>query len=1764
MKPITPPLRPNMQGDEVANLHEVLQFFLSRGVFKVNTEPGRITPDDLAAIREKLEVEAIENIYGGATTELVRLFQIQIGLGSDLRGVVEERTARVMNELLRQLGAFDRAPGEEDYTVSGVVHSNQGVALVGYAVEAEVIGLRQNISVGKAVTGRSGEYMITYKNPLDTDPDIEVKAYDLKQRSSVGSSGIKYNATPVERLDVIIGSERIIDESEFSRLVSDIGEQLNDVRLTDLKEDEENQDITYLSNKTGWDGRITAMAVSAHQLGEALKIEPDHVYAMLRAGIPATEDDIKSLSAEKVKAIVGQAAEKNVITGIGNLDGTLEVLNFLSIDYLLNTKFPSSVSSMSDMLALRLNGEQQQIFAQTQKQVGEENQKLWSELGERGFSADTIAGLQLDGKLGFLTGQNVPLMKKVYENFNLQRDVDLASSGLYKSAEWASVIEDDVPEGITAEAYAQYLANQVKLSYPTAVVAEMINNDEIFSGQEIPKDELTAFLYANEADHNIGLHPVKTWEGFEQLSPEAQASAKSVERMYQITPSDESMTALSNAGITSAYQITKSTKKEFINALGDQFPSVEEAEKTYQKAQEVYSAALGVATTYLTTQTLPNIYAISGKPEKEQHEIVANPTLEELLGNMDYCDCDHCKSVLSPAAYLVELLQFIDLEDVPHAKSNPIDALKARRPDIENILLSCENTNIALPYIDLVNEILEYYIVNGNLTDLKGHDVVEGTSQTELLAEPQFVNEAAYDLLKTRVFPYSLPFHQPLETLRRLFQTWDTSLEYMLAAFATPLSSRKESLGLNEDEYRALTDSAFKKLPEYFGEPENNSIAQLNAALANGKAFSRRLGISYEDLVELLETRFVNPDIDLVPLFQKLRISLVDLQQFYVGAITDEQLDAMIPDEIEPDDYDGDVKQWLRDHEEAIMGMITLTDIGPEAVDCDFAQVELRFALPDNTSNSLTAKEYHKFHRFLRLMRKTGWSIGTLDTILNALLPVPASDITEANMDAVFVQLLDRLANFRKIAGMLSYSEKKYPELLLVFDSTVDANLRQLQCAKILKMSIPDFEELSQITAIDPLANGLEIDEPALMKFIAIAQQLKAASLRVADLAYVLRHNDLTGKLDRSEASLLKDIKILRDTLNAVEKENSIASDTADVNVAKGKMQLVYDAATTNGFFDLLLDSKTYTAPFVTTDEGLPAKLTAVDGKLGFDPFQKEITYTGIVSSAAKTALENAADSLVLADVETLATQPELDAFIGDFKTALGQLFDAGDTDLTALADDSPELKTVYDAVRAETTPAAQMKTLVELLLPELITRLKRNGLQQDLIGILKTEPEVVGVLTAQKEVLESVADSNEAVLFDFTELAASPVFDTDQTYQFYLDAPATDDYLIYLAAPENTTVSLNIDGSVVIPNVAIDAGGEVSNAAPLSLSAGELHSAELTVASLPAGETVKLLWRTRGMEKQAVPASALYRSDRVDAAKRSLVRMWKAAQVQDILDLTPAELAYFAADNSETSGFLNLLDADGSIAGPDLASLWSAVDLLIIFKQLKKESEPEKNTWLQVLIDPDTKNSQNKFLLEYFNLWQEADLAAVLAHFGFSRADLSKLSVLKSVARAMAAVGSIYHPLADVLTWITGDPSHTLVAGIKTAVKEKVTDAVWLETMQTVNDPGAQSTAGCPGGLHLAIPEAFARSGHSRKTVRILSDRRRNGCLHEDFPDSSGFIYGPVVYPALPDEPGTHGRSGIYTGRSLGLDETLSSVGGQSESIPISGELAGARAAGQ
>jgi hypothetical protein len=166
-------------------------------------------------------------------------------------------------------------------------------------------------------------------------------------------------------------------------------------------------------------------------------------------------------------------------------------------------------------------------------------------------------------------------------------------------------------------------------------------------------------------------------------------------------------------------------------------------------------------------------------------------------------------------------------------QENPQQVLLERRPDIQHLPLTCENTNTPLPYIDVVNEALEYYITNSlTLDNYTGHSTDGDVKPEELLASPQFVSTAAYDTLKAEFFPPPLPFHQPLENMRRYFERFEVPLPEVMKALSKDDSLDVERTNLNKYGWRdilmeelRLSRAEHKILTNYDRDPPNTKLS---------------------------------------------------------------------------------------------------------------------------------------------------------------------------------------------------------------------------------------------------------------------------------------------------------------------------------------------------------------------------------------------------------------------------------------------------------------------------------------------------------------------------------------------------------------------------------------------------------------------------------------------------------------------------------------------------------------------------------------------------------------------------------------------------------------------------------------------------------------------------------------------------------------------------------------------------------------------------
>jgi hypothetical protein len=587
----------------------------------------------------------------------------------------------------------------------------------------------------------------------------------------------------------------------------------------------------------------------------------------------------------------------------------------------------------------------------------------------------------------------------------LTSPLDLAKRGYHQAAKWLpllnSVIPPEVPGTNPDEQranYAELLGTHVRLAFPTAVVAEMVSSGVVpVAGGTAIATSVSQFLTDNQGNFEIGTEPVEAYLVRNQLTdtvaPPVVTQIKQLQRVYQITPNDQAFSVLLQNNLDSAYAITRFDHDGFVRTFAESMGGTTIAEQTYAKARQVYGAVINIATTFLTGHVSPalgnnlNGAILNPKPSppsNPSYPIVAYPTLEGLLGSMDFCACGECRSIMGPAAYLVNLLEYIDCQTPHPGFQNPQSVLFGRRPDLQYLPLTCENTNVALPYIDLVNETMEYFVANTlSLTNYQGHDTGSTISSDELMASPQYVNDTAYATLQAAWFPPPLPFHRPLALLRLHFQKFGVPLQDAMAGLRPSDAVERgaaaygwrdilmEQLGFSRAEYRILTDSTLK-LQDLYGYPSLSDDAVISN-LSGMQDFSRRTGVSYEDIFAILQTRFINPSSVLIPRLQQLNVPFTAMRALKNGSITAATFKSLLPAGLDARKYGGvnvsdldAVVQWVTNSTNyaRIMGLITVSNpvIGKITVNGSFAS-------PQMISGTIAGTAWS----YKRAMPESGW-----------------------------------------------------------------------------------------------------------------------------------------------------------------------------------------------------------------------------------------------------------------------------------------------------------------------------------------------------------------------------------------------------------------------------------------------------------------------------------------------------------------------------------------------------------------------------------------------------------------------------------------------------------------------------------------------------------------------------------------------------------------------------------------------------------------------
>jgi hypothetical protein len=228
------------------------------------------------------------------------------------------------------------------------------------------------------------------------------------------------------------------------------------------------------------------------------------------------------------------------------------------------------------------------------------------------------------------------------------------------------------------------------------------------------------------------------------------------------------------------------------------------------------------------------------------------------------CECAEWSSPTGAAAYLVDLLKFVD-------KSAQAGEFGKRRPDIRGLAITPANSTALVPEIDLGIELLEDLAASRSIST---HNTTT-SDEAALRLSPEHStphdDAPCYDRLKQAKSPIPLPYDQQLDIVRSYLQSFGTTRRRAMLAARKDIAHHTaawelrepeneplawERLGLSPEEaaiFALVTDPA-DSLDEYFGFPEPTSDADVIKQLSHLPGFLERTALDLGEARTLLET----------------------------------------------------------------------------------------------------------------------------------------------------------------------------------------------------------------------------------------------------------------------------------------------------------------------------------------------------------------------------------------------------------------------------------------------------------------------------------------------------------------------------------------------------------------------------------------------------------------------------------------------------------------------------------------------------------------------------------------------------------------------------------------------------------------------------------------------------------------------------------------------------------------------------------------------
>ena len=759
MENVLYPIHSDDKGAEVKNLHQAILSLRKKLALKsLDSLYGE------SSFRNTLDKEIKEELFGEATVQIITSFQ-EHEMNSSANGQVDELTSTAINSLLVKYKLLPAKP--VPYSVSGTVYDKWVEPMPEAFVKVFENNMRSERLLAEAKTNANGQYSIHYPADKLTNKNIEGPDLVIRIHGHQGdilyTSGIYYNTSPQSKVDINLGPQPYNGPSEFTSAIAKIKPFTGQVPVDKLTENNKEHDLTYLINKTDIQTNILLQLVASFRFEKKNAIPAVIYYGImsqlksfrnadgkgtilpkdLEGTMEKVYSDLWSSPASTLMMAYQKAAASNIIPyklweEKDKIQSELQKLK-------TNPPPPGDGAVLptiyKKITIADLNASQQQAVIENLPK-GNVGDNFWKTLSkDPSFKDDAgsaaVQKLKAVFTLSDWTGDNTALTGYIVDQNKIKSVSDFNSLVSKNTSDWAGIIQGSgaIPGSANSQSTIQTIASNIAAGierlYPTPVFA-----DRFVKSTTLPivnRDYISGILKA--ADFDITKTTVPQYlNAFVQkntLPPESDQQTityqlMGMQRVYRTVRNAETAVALLSANIQSARQIYAMGNSNFVNRFKDSLGGKENAANIYDQAAAAHAGA-----TYLTGQLASNLNNPPAKVMPTYGDVKQTvfgtnyPGLVNLFGlAASYCECKDCESFLGIPAYLTDLLDFAYQRKTTGAssKSNSRAVLLAnnylsnkqqwrRRPDLGDIDLNCDNTNIELPYLDIVNELLEDYII---------------------------------------------------------------------------------------------------------------------------------------------------------------------------------------------------------------------------------------------------------------------------------------------------------------------------------------------------------------------------------------------------------------------------------------------------------------------------------------------------------------------------------------------------------------------------------------------------------------------------------------------------------------------------------------------------------------------------------------------------------------------------------------------------------------------------------------------------------------------------------------------------------------------------------------------------------------------------------------------------------------------------------------------------------------------------------------------